>query len=179
LTVFWVDRGIDTGPILLQREVEIGPNETTGSVYFNSLFPMGVEAMVEAVRLIREGIAPRIVQDESKATYEPPCDDRVALVRFDKPGREIYNLIRGCDPQPGAFTSLKGKRVRFYDASFQPGSTGKTPGETVSIDTNGVCIASRDGLIRTGKLRLEKADKAGGEEFARLAGLKIGDRFGE
>src|SRR3972149_388106 len=78
LTIFWVDKGIDTGPILLQKEVEIKPDDTTGSLYFNKLFPMGVHAMVEAVDLIKKGRAPRIPQDDSKATYEPPCDDRVA-----------------------------------------------------------------------------------------------------
>jgi methionyl-tRNA formyltransferase len=179
LTIFWADKGIDTGPILLQKEVGIGPDDTTGSLYFNTLFPMGVEAMVEAVGLIRKGNAPRIVQDESKATYEPPCDDRAASVRFDRPGREIYNLIRGCDPQPGAFTNLKGKKVRFHDASFQPGTPEKISGETVSIEEKGIFIALRDGLIRIGKLRLEKSEKTGGKEFARLAGLKVGDRFGE
>src|SRR3989304_7464251 len=75
LTILWVDKGIDTGPVLLQKEVEIGPDETTGSLYFNTLFPMGIDAIVEAVELIKTGKAPRIPQDESRATYEPPCDD--------------------------------------------------------------------------------------------------------
>src|SRR4030043_1367661 len=82
LTIFWVDKGIDTGPILLQKEVEIGPEETTGSLYFNKLFSMGIEAIVEAVDLIKKGKAPRIPQDESQATYEPPCDDRVPPMIF-------------------------------------------------------------------------------------------------
>ncbi len=116
MTILWVDKGIDTGPILLQKEVEIGPDDTTGSLYFNKLFPMGVEAMLEAVDLIKKGKAPRIVQDESKATYEPPCDDRVAAIDFEKPVQESTISIRGCDPQPGAFTFFRGKKVRFYDA---------------------------------------------------------------
>ena len=116
LTILWADKGIDTGPVLLQKEVEIGPDDTTGSLYFNVLFPMGIEAIIEAVELIKKGKAPRIPQDESKATYEPPCDDRVASIDFEKSIAEIYNLVRGCDPQPGAFTTFKGKKVRFYDA---------------------------------------------------------------
>ena len=119
LTIFWVDKGIDTGPILLQKEVEIGTNETTGSLYFNNLFPMGVDAMVEAVELIKKGEAPRIPQNDSKATYEPPCDDRVAAVDFGKPIIDVYNFIRGCDPQPGAYTTFKreeGQVLRCQDA---------------------------------------------------------------
>src|SRR4030043_2239250 len=118
LTIFWADKGIDTGPILLQKEVEIGLDETTGSLYFNALFPMGVDAMVEAVELIKKGKAPRIPQDDSKATYEPPFDDRFSRIDFEKSVTDIYNLIRGSDPQPGAFTVFKGKRIRLYDTSL-------------------------------------------------------------
>lgn len=62
-TIFWLDQGIDTGPILLQKKVPIDPNDTTGSLYFNKLFPMGIEAMAEAVDLVKAGNPPRIVQD--------------------------------------------------------------------------------------------------------------------
>jgi methionyl-tRNA formyltransferase len=68
LTIFWPDGGIDTGPILVQKEIAIGPHDTTGSLYFNRLFPMGVEAIIESVKLIREGRAPKIIQDEAGAT---------------------------------------------------------------------------------------------------------------
>jgi methionyl-tRNA formyltransferase len=102
LTIFWVDKGIDTGPILLQKEVEIGPDDTTGSLYFNTLFPVGVDAIVEAVELIKRGDAPKILQDDSKATYEPPFDDRFSCIDFEKMVGDIYNLIIGADPQPGA-----------------------------------------------------------------------------
>jgi methionyl-tRNA formyltransferase len=179
LTILWIDKGIDTGPILLQKEVEIGPDETTGSLYFKTLFPMGIDAIVEAVGLIKKGKAPRIPQDESKATYEPPCDDRVASVNFEKPIKDIYNLIRGCDPQPGAYTMFKGKRVRFYDAKMSPSAIDKRSGEIVSIEGGGLQIAVKGGLIQIGKLRVDKGEKIGPIEFTRSINLKIGDRFGE
>jgi len=179
LTILWVNKGIDTGPILLQKEVEIGPDDTTGSLYFKTLFPMGIEAIVEAVELIKKGKAPRIPQDESKATYEPPCDDRVASVNFEKPIKEIYNLIRGCDPQPGAYTAFKGKRVRFYDAKMFPSSIDKRSGEIVSVEDGGLQVAVRGGLIQIGKLRVDKGEKTEPKEFAQSIDLKIGDRFGK
>ncbi len=178
LTVFWVDKGIDTGPILLQKEVEIKPEDTTGSLYFNRLFPMGIDAMVEAVDLIKKGKAPRIPQDDSKATYEPPCDDRVASVNFEKPVKDIYNLVRGCDPQPGAYTIIKGKKVRFYDAKLLSSSGDKTEGEIVSIQEEGLEIAAKGGIIKIGKCRVDKGEKIGPIQFARTVGVKIGDRFG-
>jgi methionyl-tRNA formyltransferase len=191
LTILWVDKGIDTGPILLQKEVEIGPDETTGSLYFNTLFPMGIDAIVEAVGLIKKGKAPRIPQDESKATYEPPCDDRVASVNFEKPIKDIYNLVRGCDPQPGAYTTYhpspsplkgegkgEGKKVRFYEVKMSPSAVNKQPGEIVSIEGKALHIAVKGGVIQIGKLRVDKGEKIGPIEFAQSIDLKIGDRFG-
>ncbi len=177
LTIFWVEKGIDTGPILLQKEVEIGPEDTTGTLYFNTLFPLGMKAMVEAVDLIKEGKAPRIPQDESRATYEPPCDDRVAAVDFTKPIQEIYNLIRGCDPQPGAYTILKGKKVRLYEARMELVNVDKPAGEIIAIDDRGVQIAVQGGLLRIGRLRLNQGEKSGPLEFARGIDGKRGDRF--
>lgn len=179
LTIFWVDKGIDTGPILLQKEVEIGPNDTTGSLYFNTLFPMGVHAMVEAVELIKKGRAPQIPQDDSKATYEPPCDDRVAAVDFEKPIIDVYNFIRGCDPQPGAYTTFRGKKVRLYDARAKSLPIEKLTGEITSFDEDCVQIAVKGGIIKIGKLMLKKGEKIGPIDFAQEVELKIGDRFGK
>jgi len=179
LTIFWADKGIDTGPILLQKEIEIGPDDTAGSIYFNTLFPMGVEAIWETVELIKRGKAPRIPQDESKATYEPPCDDKVASVDFGKSVHDIYNLIRGCDPQPGAYTTVKGKKVRFYEAKMDLSTMKKKPGEIISIEEEGLQFAIKGGVIRIGKLRVDKGEKVGPIEFAQMVNLKVGDRFGK
>jgi methionyl-tRNA formyltransferase len=178
LTIFWVDKGIDTGPILLQKEVEIKPDDTTGSLYFNKLFPMGVDAIAEAVELIEKGKAPRIPQDDSRATYEPPCDDRVASVNFEKSIRDVYNLIRGCDPQPGAYTNYGGKRVRFYEAKMSSSAIQKRPGEVVAISEESVQIAAKGGIVQIGKLRVDKGEKIGTAEFAKSTGVKVGDRLG-
>jgi len=178
LTILWADKGIDTGPILLQKEVEIGPDDTTGSLYFNVLFPIGIEAIIEAVELIKKGKGPRIPQDESKATYESPCDDRFASIDFEKPIPDIYNLVRGCDPQPGAFTTFKGKKVRFYDARMISSATGKRPGEIVEIDADSLTVAVKGGVLKIGKLRVDKGEKLGPVEFARSVDAKVGDRLG-
>jgi methionyl-tRNA formyltransferase len=178
LTILWSDKKIDTGPILLQKEVEIEPHDTTGSLYFNTLFPMGIDAIMEAVELIKKGRAPRVPQDESKATYEPPCDDRVASIDFEKSIHDVYNLIRGCDPQPGAYTSINGEKVRFYDARMEPSESGKKPGEILAIEKESLQIAVKGGVIKIGKLRVDKGEKVGATEFARSLNAKVGDRLG-
>ena len=176
LSIFWPDAGIDTGPVLLQKRVAIQPEDTTGSLYFNHLFSMGVEAIVESVDLIKSGKAPRIVQDESLATYEPICNDDVAKVDWAKPAQEVYNLIRGCDPQPGAYSMFKGGLVRFYGAKPASGETGEAPGTVFSFDDGGLDVAAQGGSIRITKVR-SAAGKVKAGEFARDAGVKLGDRF--
>lgn len=178
LTIFWVEKGIDTGPILLQKEVEIGPEDTAGSLYFNHLFPMGVDAIIEAVGLIKKGGAPKIPQDESKATYEPPCDDRVSKIDLDRSITEIYNLIRGCDPQPGAYTFFKGEKVRFYEVKKVEMEIEKPPGEVISIREDGLEIALKGGIIKIGKVRIGDREKIKAKQFSDQFNLKIGDCFG-
>ncbi len=177
LSIFWPDEGIDTGPILLQKEIAIGPEDTTGSLYFNHLFPMGVDAILESINMIKAGNAPKIVQDESGATYEPPCDDRVAGIDWKKPADELYNLIRGCDPQPGAFAVLKGEKIRFYGAKRTESATDDAPGTILDIDDKGIHLALAGGRLIVGKVRPEKGPKAAASEFAAERGLKAGDTF--
>ncbi len=183
LTVFWPDEGIDTGPILLQKEVDIRAQDTAGSLYFERLFPMGVEAIVESVKLIREGKAPRVAQNDSKATYEPPCDDRVAHLDWKKTGRRIHNLIRGCDPQPGAYADFRGEMVRFYGASFVPGiiagDIDVAPGMVTGLDLSGLRIAVKGGELVVAKVRTASAGKVDAAAWAAAANVKPGEKFGK
>jgi methionyl-tRNA formyltransferase len=178
LTILWVDEGIDTGPILLQKEIDILPDDTTGSLYFNKLFDMGIDAIVEALELIKSGKAPKIPQDDSLATYEPPCNDTVAAVNWSKPASDVYNLIRGCDPQPGAYSTIKGSRVRFYQARLLETIADKAPGEIVGIKAGEVVVALNGGLLGIGKVRDAAGAKLKADEFARNADLKVGMKFG-
>jgi methionyl-tRNA formyltransferase len=102
----------------------------------------------------------------------------VAAIDFEKSIPDVYNLIRGCDPQPGAFTTFKGKKVRLYDARMTSSATGKRPGEIVAIEEAGLQIAARRGMIKVGKLRVDKGEKVGATEFARSLDAKVGDRLG-
>ncbi len=166
LSVFWVDKGIDTGPILLQKEVEVEPDDTTGSLYFNKIFPLGIEAIGEAIDLIEAGNPPRIVQDESKANYDPICDDAHGKIDWSKPAHEVYNLIRGCDPQPGAHTTYNGKMVRIFDARLQTGNNSAPAGEVTGIGAEEITIALNCGTLTVKKARGDGA-KVSAAEFAK------------
>jgi methionyl-tRNA formyltransferase len=177
LSIFWPDNGLDTGPILLQKDVEIRDTDTLGSLYFDRLYPMGVAALIEAVDLVRAGTAPRIVQDESRATYEGWCKKEDVQVDWGKPLQEIWNLVRGADPQPGAWTTYEGTTVQLLDARKLAGAGGGRPGEVTAIDEAGITIAAAGGAIQVTRVRAGGPKIAAGE-FARTAGLHPGARLG-
>jgi methionyl-tRNA formyltransferase len=177
LTILWADKGIDTGAILLQKEVDIGPNDTTASLYFNKLFPMGIDAIAEAVELIKTGKAPKIPQDNSLATYEPPCDDKVAGIDWSKPALEVHNLIRGCDPQPGACATIGDRKVKFYNVELIDAAEEALPGQIISIKEGEVLVALNGGVLKVGKMKGEKGAKISADEFAEAAHLKQGMRL--
>jgi len=178
LTIFWADAGIDTGDMLLQKEVEIGPEETTGEVYFNKLYPLGVEAVLEAVDLVAEGKAPHIPQDHSRATYDPPCDEKVAGLDWHKPGRKVFNFIRGCDPQPGATTTFKGEKVKLYKARFLDEADQASPGEILAVTDKGLKIAVQGGALLVTRLRTKELGKVKAPDFIQARQPQVGERFG-
>src|SRR5438270_7142708 len=125
LSIFWPDNGLDTGDVLIQKRTPIGPTDTLGTVYFDRLFPMGVDAMLEAVDLVKAGKAPRISQDESKATYEGRCGPGNARVDWGKPWEQIDRLIRGCNPAPGAWGKPGDQAGKILDAKPVPATSPK------------------------------------------------------
>lgn len=177
LSIFWPDNGLDTGPILLQKEVEIGPDDSLGSIYFNQLFPMGVAALLEGVDLVRDGKAPRIVQDESKQTYESWCRKDDAEIDWSKPAAEVYNLIRGTNPQPGAWTLHDGKVLQIFD-SASCDAAGGAPGEVIAIDESGITVAAGGGAVLVKRVRPEGEKKIAASDFVASAGLAVGAKFG-
>lgn len=176
LSIFWPDNGLDTGPILLQKEVEITENDTLGTVYFDKLFTLGVDAMLEGVDLVRDGKAPKIVQDETKQTYESWCRKGDVEIDWSKPAAEVHNLIRGADPAPGAWTTINGATVQLFE-SRKTGGTGGAPGEIVSIGEDGMVIAAADGQVRIGRARGD-GKKTAAAEYAAEAGIGPGTKCG-
>ena len=175
LSIFWPDNGLDTGPILLQKEVDIGPDDTLGSIYFDKLYPLGVDAMLESIELVRAGTAPRDVQDPEAGSYEGWCRKEDVQIDWSKSSDETYNLIRGANPQPGAWTTFNGSEVKVFDSRKADGSG--EPGSVISVDDGGILVATADGAIRIMKLRAD-AGKLTAAEYAAEAGLAAGAKLG-
>ena len=170
VSIFWVDEGIDTGPILIQRAVDILPEDTVGSMYFDRLYPMGVEMLAEAVKLVREGNAPRIEQDHSQASYEPPIRAEHGIIDFTRPGPIVYNHVRGCDPQPGASVSLNGQTLKLFTPSYATGHSEETPGTVTASDDGAIEIA-----VIGGKLTIGRVQPEGGRKVPAADVVNVGD----
>ncbi len=177
LTVFYPDDGLDEGDILLQKEVEIGPDDTLGTIYFNKIFQLGVDAMVEAVDFIAAGNPPRRVQDHAKASYQSWCKRKDAEIDWSQPVDQVYNLIRGTNPQPGAWTTCAGKTLQIFDAAKLANGAGAA-GEITGVSEEGITVATQGGAILVKRVRPEGEGKMPAAEFAAKAGLVTGARLG-
>ena len=140
LTIFWPDEGLDEGPILLQKTVDIGADESLGDVYFKKLFPLGVDAMLESLDLVKAGKAPRVDQglkaDQKKGSYESWFKKDVAEIDWSKSAADVYNTIRAANPAPGAWSTINGQKIDVFDSARVAGPG--IPGEIISIDRKSV-----------------------------------------
>jgi len=175
-SVFWPDEGLDTGPILMQKEVTIEPDDTLGTVYFGKLFTPGVEALVESVRLVKEGTAPKIPQDLTQGEYEPVC--KSMKIDWMYPVGIVYNVIRGCNPSPGATTTHAGQPLRVFDCERRAKSGPEAPGTVTELTADGFLVAASGGSILVKRVQSAGAAKMGAADFAAAAGIKAGDRLG-
>ena len=178
ITILWPDAGIDTGPILLQKEVEISLTDTVGSLYYDKLFPLGVEAIIESIELIHKGQAPRILQDESQSTYERPCREKDAVIDWAQPIVKVYNLIRGTNPQPGATTSLPAQNLKIFDCELTMQNVPGAPGEIIKSSDKGIAVASQGGWLLIKRVQPQGQPKMNASEYALKVGLKAGERLG-
>ncbi len=176
LTIFWPDNGLDTGPLLLQKEVPIKPDDTLGTLYFDHLFPMGVAAMLEAVDLVKAGKAPKVKQDDAQATYEGWCKAENVQIDWSKSADEVYNLIRGANPQPGAWTRHDGKTVQVFESRKVSGK-GK-PGQVIAVSGETITVAVQGGAIEVQRVRPQGAPKTAAAEFAKGSGIQVGTKLG-
>lgn len=177
ISIFRPIDGLDEGPVILQKSCPIGPDETLGELYFNKLFPMGVAALLEAADLVCASRHQERRQDESQASYEGWFREEESRINWAGHVDQVYNLIRACNPAPGAWTVLEGARTWIYDCRKLP--VGKfsevrgKPGEIARVTPTSILINSQGGQIEVLKLRLEGGKKMGAGDLARERGLAI------
>lgn len=179
LTIFRPTDGLDEGPVILQKRVAIGPDDTTGSIYFDRIFPMGVEAIVEAAELVVAGKHTETVQDESKATYEGWVKEAECRINWANHVDFTYNIIRGCNPAPGAWTTLDGKKLTIFDARKRIAPTfgavkGKKLGQITEVGPKSFTVHGQGGFIEVLRCRIGDGPKIAANEAGLAAGTILG-----
>ena len=178
LTIFRPNEGLDEGPIVLQKECDIGPDETLGDVYFNKLFPMGVKAMLEAADLVAAGKHSERSQDESQASYEGWCREAEARIHWASHVDFVYNVIRACNPAPGAWTILNGQKIQIFDARKHVfrrfGDVAGKIGEVTAVTEASFRVTAQGGAIEVLRARGSDGKKISGGDFARANALAAG-----
>jgi methionyl-tRNA formyltransferase len=160
VSVFRVSEGVDAGPLLVQRGgVSIGPHETMGSLYFDKLYPLGVEAMLEAVAAVANGTAEYHEQSDSGASEQGLVTDAVARIDWQQSAEQVDRQIRGCDPSPGALAELAGQPVRLFAGRLEETDSRRTPGRVLAVKGGALQIACGQGSISVEQARRPGAKK--------------------
>jgi methionyl-tRNA formyltransferase len=182
LTIFRPTDGLDEGPVVLQKETPISADDTLGTVYFDRLFPMGVQAMLEAADLVIKNQHKEVVQDESKATYEGWCRKAEAKLNWANHVDFVYNTIRGCNPAPGAWTTLGGAELQIYDARKHPVRTFGTVkgkiGEVVEVTEKSFQVTAQGGRIEVLRAKLGEGKKVAAAELLASGAIRAGAILG-
>ena len=172
---FYPSDGLDEGDSLLQWECDIEPDDTVINLYFKKIYPSAVDSVVEVCNLFRSGHPPRIIPDESLATYERRCTKKHAHIDWNKPVTQVYNLIRGTNPAPGAWTTINDTTVSIFDSARADGDG--VSGRIVEISTEGVTVQCVGGRILLKRIKPDGGDKQSAAEWASSVGLSVGDTF--
>lgn len=182
LTIFRPTDGLDEGPVILQKETAISPDDTLGTVYFDRLFPMGVQAMLEAADLVVSGKHRELVQDESQATYEGWFRDGEARINWANHVDVVHNLIRGCNPAPGAWTSLGGVKLQIFDCRKHPvrtfGAVKGKIGEVVECTPASFQVTAQGGRIEVLRAKLGDGKKVAAADLLASGAIKAGQLLG-
>jgi methionyl-tRNA formyltransferase len=182
LTIFRPTDGLDEGPVILQKETPIGPDDTLGSVYFDRLFPMGVTALLEAAELVVQRDVPGVIQDEAAASYEGWCRGPATCINWHNPITQVYDLIRGCDPAPGAFTTWRGKPLQLFEARKHPArrfaDVAGELGAIAAVGERSIRVNAQGGQIECFKVKFGTSGKLSAAQFVAEEGITTGAVLG-
>lgn len=172
---FYPSDGLDEGDSLMQWECEIGPDDTVIDLYFKKIYPVAVDSVLQVCDLFRSGNPPRIVADEAQASYERRCVKKHAEINWNRPVGQVYDLIRGTNPSPGAWTTYNGAELGIFDCVRVPGDGISS--RVRAITDAGIEVQCVGGRILIKRVRPAGEGKVSAAEWAAAAGLEVGQEF--
>lgn len=183
VTTMYMDEGLDTGDMILRREVAIEPDDNAGSLH-DKLAVAGAELLVETMHLLAAGNAPRIPQDDALATYAGKIDRAAGAIDWTRPADELVNHVRAFTPWPGAYTGHRGRIIKLSDvvavgegAVDNAQSTTPAPGDIVSLEETGFVVQTGDGRLLVRRVQPSNTAAMSGRDYINGYQPKVGDRL--
>jgi methionyl-tRNA formyltransferase len=175
ITTMLMDPGLDTGPILLQREIEISPDDNEGTLEAR-LADVGADLLIETLDLLEEDALAPQPQDDSIATRAPSVKKEECRVDWNQDSRAIVNRIRGCTPRPGAYALFHGSVLRIWSAESRDSGSGK-PGEIIGTSRDGILVKAGRGAVLLKEVQPENRKRMKAGDFARGYGITVGAKL--
>jgi methionyl-tRNA formyltransferase len=167
---------LDAGDIILQREVPIEPDETTGDLW-QRLTPIGADALREAMRLIENGTAPRLPQDEAGITYASMLEKEDGCLRWNESAQALHNRARAVNPWPGAYVEWKGEPLKIWRTQRVEGASSEAPGAILKIESEALLAQTGDGILRLIEVQAPGKPRMNAAAWSRGARINIGEKF--
>ncbi len=178
ITTMYMDKGLDTGDIIFQEETRIGDRETAGELH-DRLAVLGGEVLVKTLRAVETGVAPRLPQDNSKASYAPQLDRDLGEIHWDNDGESIVNLIRGTSPWPGCFTCYRGRRMKIWKAGILNRDSRERPGTIIHAGRDGIQVQTGKGLLVIEEIQMPSSRRMTVDEYLRGNTMNNGETLGD
>ena len=177
ITTFFIEKGLDTGDMLIMKKLPITDEDTAGSIH-DKLAGLGVEAILETLDGIASGQLSGTPQNDELASHAPKITKEMALIDWSGDARSIFNKIRGLNPMPGAFTHLNGKRLKVHMSKMNEEIASGGPGEIVDVLDEGIVIQAGSGSILLTEVQIEGKKRMPAAEFARGHQINISSSLG-
>jgi len=178
VAIMQLDEGMDTGPVYLERRVAIGPEETAGEL-LERLAPVGAEALLEVVAAMAAGTARAVAQDHASASHAAMLAKTDGAIDFGQPAAAVAARIRGVDPWPGAYATLRGQPVKLFRArAADAGAAPAAPGTVLAVDAAGARVACGGGAVVIRELQAAGRKRLAAAQFAAGRGIAVGDVLG-
>jgi methionyl-tRNA formyltransferase len=177
-TTMYMGPGWDDGDIIYQQEVEIKKDDTVGKLH-DKLAENGAELLVKTLDDIKVGSAPRIPQDEDQATFAYKIDKELGRINWEKSAEDIYNLVRGVNPWPGAYSYLEGERIKIWWVEIKNAENSKKkPGTIIKANIDdGILVQTGDGIISIEELQIPGGTKISSQDFLNGHQLEKDQKF--
>lgn len=177
ITTMFTDEGLDTGDMILRRELEIGCDTTAGELH-DLLSVMGAELLKDTLLKLSEGTLKRIPQPNEGVTFAPIIEKDIGRLDFTKSAKQLHDLVRGTNPWPVAFTFLKGERMRIFKTDVIDKVSEYEPGTIINVDNEGILAACGNGILRITELQFDSSKRMSVESYLRGHTIDKGEKLG-